>query len=152
MQKHNYSFVLVLMVMAFSLVFAGCKKDDEAATARKALLTTGVWKGVDYRIRTTASGQSVTDKTESTANTTREFKSNGTVIIGVTDEKGATTTSTGVWTLSNENKRLTVIASANSSTYDIKEISSNSLILFNTLSYVVAGVTTTAEQTSTYTK
>ncbi|MDJ1505631.1 lipocalin family protein [Xanthocytophaga agilis] len=151
MQKYNSSFLIVLVLMTFSLVFAGCKKDDDATLATKALLTTGTWKGVNYRVYSTAGGKTLIDSTESLTNTTKTFSENGTVVTTITDGEGNKTSSTGAWTLSND-KKLTIISLTNPSYYTIKEISSTSLVLSNSGSYTKNGVTSTAEQTATYSK
>ncbi|MDJ1468948.1 lipocalin family protein [Cytophagaceae bacterium DM2B3-1] len=154
MQKHNYNFLLLMVLVAFSIVFTGCKKDDEPSVSTKAQLTTGTWKVVNYQYVTSINGVEADKETETPEGTeTYEFKSDGTVTMVSTDSDGNKDTETAKWELSNGDKTLTVTFSDDEKqVVIIKEISSNKLVVTGSESSSSNGITYKFEYTTTFSK
>lgn len=115
--------MLAMLAMAFTLVFTGCKKDDEPTPITKERLT-AVWKLESGKIVISAMGQASPAVTEPGEGETLELKSDGTTFER--DAEGATITST--WSLVGTKLTLGQ-ASDYSGTYEVKD-ASNVLVLY----------------------
>ncbi|MDJ1468947.1 hypothetical protein QNI19_04205 [Cytophagaceae bacterium DM2B3-1] len=154
MQKHNYNFLLLMVLVAFSIVFTGCKKDDEPSVSTKAQLTTGIWKTVSRQFINSVDGKEVSNETKTPEGTqTWEFKSDGTVTVITTDSEGNKDTGTAKWELSNGDKTLTFIYSADDKEVaTLKEISASKMILTTLMTESSDGQTVKYETIVTFSK
>ena len=135
--------MLAMLAMAFTLVFTGCKKDDEPTPITKEKLT-AVWKLESMKGSVTAMGFT-TPVNEAGDGETLELKSDGTAI----DKDADGVTSTGTWTLAGT--KITFKGGSFDGTYDVKE-ASNTLVLYQLVEEEAMGIKMKSEMTVNFKK
>jgi hypothetical protein len=135
--------MLAMLAMAFTLVFTGCKKDDEPTPITKEKLT-AVWKLESMKGSITAAG-TTTPFNEPGTGETLELKADGTAI-----EKDADgTATTGTWTLAGT--KVTFKSISYEGTFDVKDASSV-LVLYQVEEVDFFGVKMKTETTVNFKK
>jgi hypothetical protein len=137
--------MLAMLAMAFTLVFTGCKKDDEPTPITKEKLT-AVWKLESEKMVISAMGKAAPAITDQGSGETLELKSDGTTFEK--DADGITATST--WSLTGT--KLTIGSTSDyEGTYEVKD-ASNVLVLYNAVEEDMGGVKMKTETTLSFKK
>lgn len=145
MQRKNFSSLLTLFVFTL-LVFTGCNKDKDVKPSVKAQVT-GFWKVESSRWVYSESGKVKYDETDNNSGNTIEFKNDGTVI-----SKSDGDTETGVWSLMDQDKKISATIDGYTSILEIKELTANKLTLYSVDSGVDDGISYKEEATIVLTK
>ena len=136
MKKHY----LLLLAMAASFTFVSCDDDDEVTPTKTELLTSKTWS-ISERVQT------MTDSSGTTTDNSLDACEKDDTYTFTTDNKlnfdeGATKcnpsdpqTSTGSWTLSDNDTKLTLVSSGLSIPGELLELTASKMVVKSTLDF-----------------
>jgi hypothetical protein len=135
-----------VLVLLLCLTVFSCKKNDESPSIKSQII--GKWKVSSYVSNSYEDGKVVDSSTDKGADgETFEFKSDGK--LEYVEETGASAES-GTWSLSSDEKSITISADGVQQTASISEISANKLTMATTFVELTIGSKKYKEETVTY--
>jgi hypothetical protein len=120
------------LLLCAVLLATSCSKDDETPS-RKAILTAKAWKisKVEVKVNGTTSDFTVFFLEDCNKDNSFTFQENGTYKddVGTDDCDGDEANSTGTWSLSSDEKTLTITTDGDAETWNINSIDSNKIVI-----------------------
>ncbi|GEM_PF-650687 len=126
--------ILGIISIGFLIVFSSCKKDDDDSKTKKEMITAKDWK---YKsIISTVNGVSSDTIEDCIKDDKLSFKLNGTFTTdpGTSLCDGNEKPSDGTWTLTSDEKTLTIIEDNETTKLTVVSIKENEIILKNSVS------------------
>ncbi len=148
MLNRNYKLILAMFAMTSTLVFTGCKKDDEPTPISKEQVV-GVWNLASSEQK--FSGTSLLGEIKGDGESA-DFKADGTVVAK--DYASDTSPEMGTWQLNGNKITITFTEDSDdffnatfipSGTYEIQKVSGVELNLYEKKSQSMSGVTFSTE-------